>query len=134
MAPRFGLLAAHRPYQCDVCDHVNDISTNHTDRCFLECPNCAWRGGQDKAGNFYRADIGKNRPQIYIGGPVIGAEINPWAHGVKTWRHDPKPGETDCKWCASVSAPNGHIRTVTIGHASESVAAWAALGEDMGRP
>lgn len=134
MNPRFGLLSTARPYRCDVCGHVHDVNTNHTDRCYSTCPECSWRGGFDSAGNLYRADIGKERPHIYAGGPVIGAEVNPWGHGVKTWRDDPKPGETDAKWCASVTRPNGHILTVVVGYETEAGAAWAAMLEDRARP
>lgn len=53
-------------YRCDVCDHEHSISTNHYGVCYPNCPNCSWRSGYDSEGNYYRADIGKNRPHYFV--------------------------------------------------------------------
>lgn len=73
----FGLLVRPRPYRCDVCNHVHDVSTNHTDMCFSVCPNCQWRSGFDTFGRHYRADIGKERPHYYVGEEPGPDEYNP---------------------------------------------------------
>lgn len=53
---------------------------------------------------------------------------------IRTWRDQPKPGETDARWCASL-AIDGHIQHITHGHDSEDAARQAcadraALGRE----
>jgi len=40
--PLFGLKALHRPYECTVCGHEQEIETNHTDSCLDYCKGCSW--------------------------------------------------------------------------------------------
>ena len=45
------------------------------------------------------------------------------------WRDTPKTGETDAKWCGTVSL-NGHVVDITTGHETEDdVKAWL-VGRD----
>lgn len=65
--PTYGLPMSYRPYRCDCCGDVHDVQTNHTGPCYPQCPACSWRSAYDSNGNYYRADIGKNRPHYYAG-------------------------------------------------------------------
>ncbi len=79
--PIYGLMVRYRPYRCDCCNHVHDIQTNHTGTCFSTCPKCSWHSAFDSKGNYYRADIGKDRPHYYIGKAPTAEEYNPHAGG-----------------------------------------------------
>ena len=88
----FGLMNCPRLYRCDVCNDEHMISTNHTDGCWPPCPNCSWRSGYDSQGNHYRADIGKNRPQIFIGDAPKADEYNP-IHWGEDKKYGPVPDD-----------------------------------------
>lgn len=75
----YGLFVAWRPYRCDCCGALNEVSTNHTGPVRHSCPKCSWRMGRDSDGRLYRADIGKERPHYYAGQPPCDHERNPHA-------------------------------------------------------
>jgi len=75
----YGLYVAWRPYRCDCCGALNQISTNHTGPLCVPCRSCSWRGARDSGGKLYRADTGKARPHYYVGPEPHDAERNPHA-------------------------------------------------------
>lgn len=82
--PIFGLKVAYRLYKCEVCGHERGEQTNHTDRIFPYCEGCSWKGVKGSNGKFYRADIHKNRPAVYIGPEVKPEEFNSYWAGSRT--------------------------------------------------
>jgi len=75
MKPVFGLMVRYRAYQCLICDHKQDISTNHTDKCMDHCRGCSWRSAFKK--DVYHFVAGTNRPFKYIGSIPTVKEWNP---------------------------------------------------------
>lgn len=53
-------------YKCDVCGREHLITTNHDGGCWSYCGYCSWRSGFDSQRSYYRADIGKLRPQVFV--------------------------------------------------------------------
>lgn len=73
--PVYGLMVRYRDYKCLVCNHIQSISTNHTEKCYDHCKGCSWRSAY-KAGEYHYL-TGEYRQFQYVGPAPTKAEHNP---------------------------------------------------------
>jgi hypothetical protein len=43
------LKVRYREFRCDNCGHVQQVQTNHEDKCFDYCKNCSWKPSWGKS-------------------------------------------------------------------------------------
>lgn len=68
--PKFGLNMEYRPYKCDNCGHIQQISTNHTSGCIDYCKECSWKPSFGDQKNAIPFNGRTYRPFTYHGGPL----------------------------------------------------------------